>query len=185
VVRLLFTVIGSLSLLLCVATAALWLGTYYVEDTLVLGTRERIDTVTTSRGRLIVELLTGNQPTPGIGHLTCSPGKMARTVEEMGATPDWRLVGIEWSPSVNLYAASLSWPTACFAAPMCWASVRRLFRRRRGDPACPNCGYDLRATPERCPECGTETVTKREDAAVKRRLFNLAAARRCCFPPSG
>ena len=57
------------------------------------------------------------------------------------------------SASVSLWFLALvsgAWPLATLAA--------FIYRRRQGSRAmgrCPACGYDLRATPDRCPECGT------------------------------
>ncbi len=50
---------------------------------------------------------------------------------------------------------SMFWPLLVFAAAGIGSTLKFHAARRRTPGICPICNYDLRATPDRCPECGT------------------------------
>jgi hypothetical protein len=52
-----------------------------------------------------------------------------------------------------LLLAVLSVPVGIYVLIRVVRSDIRTMRRDRGQ--CEKCGYDIRATPDRCPECGT------------------------------
>jgi hypothetical protein len=85
------------------------------------------------------------------GHHHEERSKMFDEFYYAGPVDQWAVGAPHWF--VLLLAAAL---------PLAWLLSERLRRqRRRAGRAglCPRCGYDLRASPERCPECGTPAGT--------------------------
>ena len=143
-----------LSLLLCVATLALWVRSRRTGDFFSRYRSGRYWAVSSCSGQLYVERGMTSYPdasrwrsgpphywflTPtnidwqfvGFAHLTGSPEGLPRPFSVL-VVPYWSFLPV------------------FLAAPGFWMLRRR--RHRIGH--CPRCGYDLRATPDRCPECG-------------------------------
>ena len=168
------------SCILVVFACAAWVRSAWVIDTMVYNAALQVNadgqfvagrphwrtiSVELQRGALLFERGTyAYESTPTFGFtwrshsrlvelFLCSPARPDVSVAMAGFTfqrwtrfPSWRNAAVR----VPLWSM-----TSAGAVMPVWAAVTTLRRRRRrSEGHCANCGYDLRATPERCPECG-------------------------------
>jgi hypothetical protein len=167
--RLLFTALSALSLLVCVVTLALWMRSYWVNDSFDWGRPTVRHSIGSNRGNIWwdrIDITKSPQASfsRGTGYDRHPAGAFNDTFP-----PTWSFAGFAWRHAVfsltpgsgavdtrNLRVPDWSIALAMLVLPGLWLMTRRL-RNRRADGLCRRCGYDLRATPGRCPECGTET----------------------------
>jgi hypothetical protein len=167
------------SLLLLMAMAVVWARTYIRTDRLYFWTETFLTCAETHRGDVVFSLRPLGRPSGG--------PRIKHVIDDQALDPDWwnRFKGYTVDDNFNYFRwggggfgyfkwkdrSDPEWdvtlPMWFFCAisaviPMGWSigHVRRRWRRETG--RCLACGYDLRETPYRCPECGITIANKRE-----------------------
>jgi hypothetical protein len=172
--RWLFNIAAALSLLICLAALILWRRSYpgEVYHTRVTGQFDE-HTVQGVRGRFVWTTMYVTRAFP-VADLAEPPARSGSALwpplatESRGApwTVQWRYA---WG-TVRLKTGDVRYPVwrsisvhygipvflgALLPAAWLLRLPQRRRRRRIQRGLCANCGYDLRATPHLCPECGS------------------------------
>ncbi len=179
--RWLFDGIAVLSLVLCVATVGCWVRSYWCQEEIPFLAKPNATCFFGDwRGRLeLTRQYVAPAMPSGWGATTSNYGSVGefrqRGGVRGGASCDPHLVAPDafyFGHTVKLGYAIISstkidhgfdvwavpfWLIALLLAvyPMFLAFRKRYAARRSIHGLCHSCGYDLRATPDRCPECGT------------------------------
>ena len=179
--RILLKALTVTSVLLFLASAGLWVRGYCAFDTLSYA--EYVDAWTPSNGKIsyALRIFSAESDEGMLGIQFVWHGERDADERDVRVTPEWRLNGPGagllyegdrfrhfwprtplrffrtgvWSNGGAIVLPL--WPIIVLSGILpglrLWRRVRRRINARKGQ--CRECGYDLRATPQRCPECGT------------------------------
>ncbi len=165
-------------MLLCAATLVLWMRSYRTCDVLLRPVKlGDYFCITSEQGVFTFEVEAKQSGVPKPGWVYFDTALPRRWPRPGG------ILGFDLYHGANRHYVFL--PTTAYrgaAVPHWFATItfalcpaanflywRRRFIRRRRDAngLCPSCGYDLRASHTRCPECGATTQKRNPQAATK------------------
>ncbi len=177
--RHVMTPISALSLLLFMAVCVLWARSYGLADRVGWSGDDGWRYVRSAKGHVVIGLLLGDRSSDR----DRAPPHWPKYERDEARHPSdfpiyrtglpherylsWERGGFAWHESRNLRRGTLhiqgiapfrSLAAATVALPLWWTTTRVRSqvraRRRKRMGLCPACGYDLRESPGRCPECG-------------------------------
>ena len=167
--RIAWTSLTAISVLLGAATVWLWVRSYGRIDRFDYVRAPACYTLNSARGHFDIELDNNAGfaiPEQGLTWTPWSGPQGARdecmVILTVGHRFPMRMqfLGFTWGPprGSQYVVTGAFWPLVLAAAMLpAWRLVsygRHLIHRRGRKGLCLECGYDLRATPDRCPECG-------------------------------
>ena len=184
--RRLFTLCSTVSLLLCVAVCVLWVRSHRVRDELAWVDRHTLPHGSLSRQTRSGIVVERGEVSVGHSSRTWDSDSMPMenepdfswTAEPTGGPPltitglsVWRRMGFAYHRDLSKMGTFYTfdsrevvfpfWGLALVLAalPVAFAGSRVRTSSRRRRSLCPSCGYDLRASPGRCPECGAAATS--------------------------
>jgi hypothetical protein len=178
--RCAFNILAAVSLVLCVAAFALSARSYFIADYVLRASSNRLYYSYSRSGSIVFNGTWSDDPAgpftsreykPTTPDRVQSAEDAAARMKRLHASlqafrglsryNEWRRGGLLYAEqhdgrSHRLLVRVPLWPLAAFSAvlPAAWLIFYLRRRRSRRIGLCPVCSYDLRATPDRCPECG-------------------------------
>jgi hypothetical protein len=183
--EILFNGMAALSLVLCAATVVLWVWSYWARLGVAATAPQLHCDLGVTRGEVYMLLDHKNDQWPAAVNWKWQNGPpidMLLNLARYGPQAHPPVAGFflaRWSGMRISTAVPMPFVVAPLALLPYAAMARHMRRRRRlrrsAEGRCLACGYDLRATPGRCPECGETPTAPAKVWGLSRPLWLLVA----------